>query len=86
MIDIIKDKIKEIAFKKVGDNDELYLSGIFVLLSLLMRLLWRRLARLLSFKNSSKVNLANAFKKNCLHTFNTYFNCTNCCIIYVRQV
>ncbi len=28
MIDIIKDKIKEIAFKKVGDNDELYLSGI----------------------------------------------------------
>jgi acyl carrier protein len=28
MIDVIKDKIKEIAFKKVGDNDELYLSGI----------------------------------------------------------
>lgn len=28
MIDIIKEKIKEIAFKKVNDTDELFKSGI----------------------------------------------------------
>ena len=28
MIDVIKEKIKEIAFKKVNDSDELFKSGI----------------------------------------------------------